>query len=106
MTASRNKRLKHDLKVPIIIFCIGEDAEKYASLALQNTRRMICKVLITSRAEITSRLIKAYRAQLQISRNIIIPVLMAEDNTIYEIVYDNNAKVIQNFDFILYNTAC
>ena len=82
MTVSREIQPTHDLIVPLIVFCIGEEAERYASSVLQNSKRHICKVILSSRKEITARLIQSYRTQLQISRNIIVPVLMAEGNTL------------------------
>lgn len=102
MIASRKTQPTHDLIVPLIVFCIGEDAERHASLVLQNSKRQICKVILSSRKEVTAQLIRSYRAQLQISRNIIVPVLLAEGNTLYQIMYDNKTKIIECLDCIIY----
>ena len=106
MTVSRETQPTHDLIVPLIVFCIGEDAERHASSVLQKSKRHICKVILSSRQEITARLIRSYRAQLQISRNIIVPVLMDEGNTLYQIMYDNKTKIIECLDCIIYKIAC
>ena len=105
MAASRKTQPTHDLIVPLIVFCIGEEAERYASSVMQKSRRSICKVMVSSRKEITTRLIKTYRAELQISRTIMVPVLVAEGKMIYQIMYDNNTKIIECLDCILYSEA-
>lgn len=106
MTASRDTQPMHDLIVPLIVFCIGEEAERHASSVLQKSKRHICKVILTSRKEITARLIRSYRARLQISRNIIVPVLMAEGDTFYQIMFDNKTRKIECLDCIIYKIAC
>lgn len=106
MTVSREIQPTHDLIVPLIVFCIGEEAERYASSVLQNSKRHICKVILSSRKEITARLIQSYRTQLQISRNIIVPVLMAEGNTLYQIMCNNKNRIIECLDCIVYKFAC
>lgn len=102
MIVSRKIQPKHELKVPYIIFCIGEEAALYASTLMQKIRCNYRIALVSDREQITAQSIKQHRAELQISRTIIVPVLMAEQNTIYRIMYDRKSKDIECLDCILY----
>lgn len=102
MIVSRKIQPTHELRVPHIIFCIGEEAALYASSLMRKIRCNHRIVVVSGRGQITAQRIKQYRAELQISRTIRVPVLMAEDNTIYQIMYDCRSKEIECLDCILY----
>lgn len=105
MIVSRKSQPTHELKVPHIIFCIGEEAALYASSLMHKMRCNHRIVVVSDREQITARSIKQHRAELQISQNIIIPLLMADHKTLYQIMYDNKTKEIACLDCILYKIA-
>lgn len=105
MTASRKKQPAQKMNVPLIVFCIGEDAACYVASLMHRTKRILNKVIVATRGEITTQLIKCHRADLEISATIKVPILMAENNKLYEIDYDNRTKVIHCLDCFLYKLA-
>lgn len=105
MIASRKIQPKHELKVPYIIFCTSEEAALFASMLMRKNRCNYRIIIVSDRNQITTKCIKKYRAELQISPDIIIPLLMAENNTLYQIKYDNKTKVIKCLDCIIYKIA-
>ena len=102
MTASRKSQPAHKLRVPHIIFCIGDEAALYASSLMQKNRCNYRIVVVPDRGYITAERIRQHRAELQISQTIIIPLLMAENHTLYQIMYDKKSKEIKCLDCILY----
>lgn len=105
MKVSRKIQPTHELRVPHLIFCIGEEAALFASSLM---RKMQCNhriVMVSGREQITAQCIKQHRAELQISRTIIVPVLLAENNTIYQIMYDYKNKDVKCLYCIVYKLA-
>ncbi len=105
MKVSRNKQPGHDLKVPHIVFCIGEQAAVFAASLMQKMRYNHRIVMISAREQISAICIKKYRTELQISPTIVIPLLMVENNTIYQIIYDYKTNVIECLPCTPYKTA-
>lgn len=105
MIVSGKKQIGHKLKVPYIVFCIGEQAIVFAAAYMQKMRYNHRIVLVSAREQISAACIKQYCAELQISSTIDIPLLMVENNTIYKILYDNRTKVIECLDCILCKIA-